>query len=627
MGPLSRSGRGRTKTLSVRYGAIAVVLGLTVFTGGHGTAWAEPDGTDTRDTSVSQSESAAGTDASPEPKVSPTASTGGHRAGTSSPSGAGKASGSTAVKKTADKESLDKDTVGSPPAKTVGDENAPTTGTEGIDTDSTDDAADPESPEPEPAAPPTDSPSEPSEPLAPPESTDAKKSTEAHPATAGRIATLRAPVSSPTKDDDEVSVIAGPDTDIAPASARVATFTADPAASAAAVATLSTAAVEITTPTPRPVSPIAQIAALPGRIVNALLQLVGITTSATTGTSPLSPAPLADLFFAVFRRLEEAAGLHSPVNQPVPPALVYEGPLDTPTPTVKQFLDAATTEYVLGGTPGGMVPFTVDGWPMRSLYLDTGSDASVWVTPQNQIIIAYSGTTGGTNLLFNPLIAITQIVTDIEAGLGNTTPRAFTQSVDFAEKVKAEAVAQGYSEDDIFVTGHSLGAWQAQYVAQQIGLNGIGFEGPGLNSVVPGNGADSLFVNTATYGDMAGFLASDLPGLYPLAPAYVPGGGVKPHYGPIVLLGDPQANTPMVNAAGLFGKGIIGTLVSAIDLFGNFFAKHLPGVQAYHLDVLQDPGVVPWLGINEGPVYTGFGDMTIPQFLEAASDKGILVTP
>ena len=53
---------------------------------------------------------------------------------------------------------------------------------------------------------------------------------------------------------------------------------------------------------------------------------------------------------------------------------------------------------------------------------------------------------------------------------------------------------------------------QAQYVAQQLGLNGIGFEGTGLSTTVPGNGADSLFVNTATYGDMAAYLSSDLPG-------------------------------------------------------------------------------------------------------------------
>ena len=146
------------------------------------------------------------------------------------------------------------------------------------------------------------------------------------------------------------------------------------------------------------------------------------------------------------------------------------------------------------------------------------------MTPQNQIIIAYSGTTGGTNLLFNPLIAISQLLTDLQAGFTNTTPEAFTQALDFAQEVQAEAAVQGYPPGSVFVTGHSLGAWQAQYVAQQLGLSGIGFEGPGLSTTVPGNGADSL-------------------------------------------------------------------------------------------------------GINRGPVHTGFGEMTIPEFLQAASDAGILVKP
>ena len=130
---------------------------------------------------------------------------------------------------------------------------------------------------------------------------------------------------------------------------------------------------------------------------------------------------------------------------------------------------------------------------MKSLHLATGEDATVWVTPQNQIIIAYSGTTGGTNLLFNPLIAISQLLTDFQAGFGNTTPKAFTQALEFAQQVQAEAAVQGYPPDSIFVTGHSLGGWEAQYVAQQIGLSGIGFETPGLSTTVAGNGSEALF--------------------------------------------------------------------------------------------------------------------------------------
>lgn len=621
MRPLSRGGIPKARTRSARYGVIAVLVGVTLAAGGHGTAWADTEGTDSRDTSISRSDATTSTGAAAERKDSASSPNEATRPGASPSSPGTAASNGAATEKGAPAS-----TVETTPKTTRDTDDESPDGTDIVDPTSSTEPEDsvlaPSESESEPVeqgstTTPTDVPTVPSTAV----KAESKHQTETD-ASAGTVSGLRAAVSPPSGVDGRsgrVDELVAPDIDTAPISARLSAVTAPPTAAVAPTAAI----------TPGPVSPIAQLAALPGRIVNVVLQLVGATTSAGTGPSPFSPGPIADLLFAVFRRLEEAVGLYTPLSgQPVPPTMVYEGPLDTPTPTVAQFLNAATTEYVLGGTPGGMTPFTVNGWPMTSLHLETGSDASVWVTPQNQVIIAYSGTTGGTNLLFNPLIAITQLVTDFQAGFGDTTPEAFAQAVDFAQTVQAEAAAQGYAPEDVFVTGHSLGAWQAQYVAQQLGLNGIGFEGPGLSSTVPGNGANSLFVNTATYGDMAAYLSSDLPGLYPIVPyPYVPGGGLHPHYGPIVMLGDPNANTPMINAARLIGQGPVGTLIGAVGLLGNFFASHLPGVQAYNLDVDQDPGVVPWLGVTGGTVHTGFGDMTIGEFLNAASDAGILVTP
>jgi hypothetical protein len=107
----------------------------------------------------------------------------------------------------------------------------------------------------------------------------------------------------------------------------------------------------------------------------------------------------------------------------------------------------------------------------------------------------------------------------------------------------------------------------------------------------------------------------------------VPGGGSKPHYGPIILIGDPAAMTPLYNSSTLWGKGPIGSAIFLIDFLGNFFQYHLPGVQAYHLGVTPDPGIVLWLGTSRGPVLTGYGEMTIPELLKSASDDGILIRP
>ena len=398
---------------------------------------------------------------------------------------------------------------------------------------------------------------------------------------------------------------------------------------AALVAVTSATTVETTTPTaPQPLSPIAELLQLPGRLINALLQVFDLTESASSPPSPFNFAPINDALFAAFRELERLFGLdRTPPVLPAVPTLTYDGPTTAPTPTVAQFLNASAAGYVLGGTPGGLVPFTVNGFQVSSTNIFSGMVGKAWVTPEGQIIIAYQGTTGGSHLLFNPLITISQVLADMQVIFTRTTPWAFYDALRFANRVQAQAALQGYGADDIFVTGHSLGGWEAQYVAQQIGLAGIGFEAPGINTIVPGNGADAMFVNIGTYGSTAPYMATDLPGLQPFMPAYVPGGGSKPHYGPIVMIGDPAAMTPLYNASALWGRSLIGSFIFLVDFLGNFFQYHLPGVQAYHLDVTPDPGMVTWLGTSRGPVHTGYGTLTIPQLMKAASDDGILFLP
>ncbi|MCP2625527.1 hypothetical protein NLB33_25975 [Mycolicibacterium smegmatis] len=412
------------------------------------------------------------------------------------------------------------------------------------------------------------------------------------------------------------------------AHAVAATPAAPPSDEAPLAPVASTAAVQTTPTPPQPLSPAAQLRALPGRVVNAVLDVLDFTSSANSPTLPVSLAPVNDLIFGTFREIERLMGLHdTPPEQPVVPAMVYDGPTDRPTPTVAQFLNASTAAYVLGATPGGLKPFAVDGEQMQSTDIVSGMVGKAWVTPEGQIIIAYQGTTGGSHLLFNPIIVIPQVIADLQVVFTGTTPLAFHDALDFAQQVRAEAARQGYSDDDIFVTGHSLGGWEAQYVAQQTGLAGIGFEAPGINTTVPGNGADSMFVNIGTYGSSAPYMATDLPGLQPFMPPYVPGGGSKPHYGPIVMIGDPAAMTPLYNASTLWGTSVTGSVIFLVDYLMNFFQYHLPGVQAYHLDVTPDPGVVPFLGTARGPVHEGYGELTIPELLARASDDGILFQP
>ncbi|CAN5828666.1 hypothetical protein BH09ACT7_BH09ACT7_35730 [soil metagenome] len=446
-----------------------------------------------------------------------------------------------------------------------------------------------------------------------------QESSSAHRKTSARAPKLTGPTRIESAESTEPESLAYP--------ATVSTLSPRRAARTHAAAATPTSTT-VTPSDPEPLSPIAEIAALPGRIVNTVLQVLDLTVTADEPPSPLNFAPIDEALFAAFRRIEGALGLDdTPPVVLVPPTEIYTGPTTTATPTVEQFLNAAAAGYVLGGTPGGMKPFTVDGVQITSTNILSGESAQVWVTPQKQIIIAYQGTTGGTNLLFNPLIAVSQIVTDTQIIFTDTTPQAFHDALAFEQQVEAAAAEQGYSKSDIFVTGHSLGGWEAEYVAQQTGLGGIGFESPGINTTVPGNGVNSGFLNVETYGDPAAYFATDLPGLQPFMPAYVPGGGSKPHYGSIVMIGDPAAMFPLINASSLWGSNLVGDLIFAVDLLGNFVEHHLPGMQAYNLGVSPDPGVVPWLGSTMGPVNDGWGDLTIPELALAASAAGVLFTP
>jgi len=294
------------------------------------------------------------------------------------------------------------------------------------------------------------------------------------------------------------------------------------------------------------------------------------------------------------------------------------------SPTVTQFLNAANAEYVLGGVPAGMHAFTFLGVPVTYTDVLDGVSAQVWVTPQNQIIIAYQGTTGGENLAVDPAIALTQIIADIGIWAGGTPP-AEPDSLNFANVVIGLAKLEGYSTSNIFVTGHSLGGIEAEYVAQHTGLAGIGFESTGL-PVDKSAGSGSNFVNIVTYGDPVGNYSSDLKGEQPFAAPYVAGGGSLPHYGDIVLVGNASDQTTLSNAVASWGTSLgadASTLVNLVGLLEDF---HLPGTQAHDLGVTLNPyaSLVDGGGVQNSTVFNVAND-TIAQLITASSGHGNLL--
>jgi hypothetical protein len=301
------------------------------------------------------------------------------------------------------------------------------------------------------------------------------------------------------------------------------------------------------------------------------------------------------------------------------------------TPTVSELLNASNAEYLIDAVPAGMRAFTHDGTPVTFVDNANGVVSSVFVTAQDQVIIAFQGTTGGLNFFIDPVAAASQVITDIGIFLNDAadgvTPAAYRSALTFASSVVTMAQAQGFSKADIFVTGHSLGGIEAEFVAQQTGLGGIGFEPTGLGTKPAAAATGMNFVNIVTDGDPVGNFSSDIQGEQPLAPAFVPHGGAAPHYGQIVVLGNPadQATLSRTVANANNPFDLPAVLVNASDLLLEF---HLPGVQAHDAGVTLNPSspLIDAIGKRNGPVFNVAND-TIPQLIQQATAAGKLIQP
>jgi hypothetical protein len=299
----------------------------------------------------------------------------------------------------------------------------------------------------------------------------------------------------------------------------------------------------------------------------------------------------------------------------------------TTTPTVSEFLNAANSVYLIDATPSGMTNFTQGGQAVILNDVADGAIASVFVTAEHQVIIAFQGTTGGLNMLLDPVAALTQTAADVEIVISDDytgkPPAAFTASLKFARQVVSLAEAQGYTVSNIFITGHSLGGIEAEYVASQTGLGGIAFESTGIADSPASGATGANFVNTVTYGDPVGEFGSDIDAMQPNCPPYVAGGGKAPHYGWILFMGKSSDQTTLRNE--IEGNTILN-FASDVDFMALLMEFHLPGVQAHDLGVTLNPNssIVDGIGDMSGPVLK-YEDMQIPALLNEAASAGHLI--
>ncbi|HEX2525183.1 MAG TPA: hypothetical protein VHL31_02640 [Geminicoccus sp.] len=228
------------------------------------------------------------------------------------------------------------------------------------------------------------------------------------------------------------------------------------------------------------------------------------------------------------------------------------------TLTSKDFFDLSSWAYTSGKQGvldnGNLAPFAVAADHYQStndydaFHEGTGFYGAAYIAgtgDDRQVLIGFQG----TNLPIirdYPAFAVAQILADLDLYYGRL-PATLVDALTFTRSVIDTAEAQGISRDDIFLTGHSLGAAQAEYVAAQAGLDGVTFGTPGISTDFVPEGSVSGLTNYVEYGDPVGNYAYTAP--VPVETFFLHSDKIQ-HYGAATYIGNELDAAPIV-AAGL----------------------------------------------------------------------------
>ena len=244
----------------------------------------------------------------------------------------------------------------------------------------------------------------------------------------------------------------------------------------------------------------------------------------------------------------------------------------TDQPTLNQYLNVSnfmyygqTLSYAQSGLQAeiGLQPLMRGGKPVAVLNEKTGLFSEAFVTTgggPKQIIIGYEGT---SLYKFSNEFTGAQAYDDAAIFAGRDAV-SFKGSARFAEQVMRIGHSQGISKGNIFLTGHSLGAAEAEYAGMKTGLAGDTFGTPGIEipNAVAGNplrGRQSKLTNYVDYGDPVGNYATDGPDPFG---SYVISRNTQ-HYGGATLICNQSSQSLLTGAVSDLQQGKTRTLWKA----------------------------------------------------------------
>jgi hypothetical protein len=154
-------------------------------------------------------------------------------------------------------------------------------------------------------------------------------------------------------------------------------------------------------------------------------------------------------------------------------------------PSVSDYLNASYWAYAQAGTPypdrdptlpTGFTYFNVGGQPLIEYDPDIGLYTAAIIDATGQLLVTFEGTNLYTG---NDTFTAAQLLDDVAIAEGVNAP-SYQPALDFTITALADAEAAGFGVQDIYLTGHSLGAAEAEYVATRTGLSGTTFGTPGI---------------------------------------------------------------------------------------------------------------------------------------------------
>ena len=246
-------------------------------------------------------------------------------------------------------------------------------------------------------------------------------------------------------------------------------------------------------------------------------------------------------------------------------------------PSTTAFLNLSAYMYMSYDTPYSSTPLQADidfaplmknGKPVIMIDNKNGVYAEAFVSTApgpKQVVLGFEGT--HSYYQGNEFTA-GQLTDDLQLYSGKKVDFFHTVASD-TRKVVQMAENRGIAKKDVFVTGHSLGAAEAEYAAAKTGLGGEAFAGPGIN-VNYTRGRTPKIADYVDAGDPVGNYAAD--GNYVLGPVLV-SDKIK-HYGNLDVLpnsdGYATLQTAAQNYANTIGNARGLTVIGAILSNGQY---------------------------------------------------------